>query len=192
MLSASSIRLALPSSGPRQLVCLHCVLHAAHPRRFPTRNYPDLHHFPPGDHVVIIQSLSCIQLFATPVDCIARQGFSVHGISQAGILEWFAISFSRESFQPRDWTWVSHVSCISRQILYHWVTREGLIWDHNASKWCTRSLKGWLKGGLLDHTPRVSNSVDLVKSLWTAFPMRPRCSPAHPTRTSALGWASAL
>ena len=30
-------------------------------------------------------------------------GFSVHGILQAGILEWLAISFSRGSSWPRDW-----------------------------------------------------------------------------------------
>ena len=30
------------------------------------------------------------------------QGSSVHGTTQAGILEWVAISFSRGSFQPRD------------------------------------------------------------------------------------------
>ena len=35
---------------------------------------------------------------------------SVHGIFQAGILEWVAISFSRRCFQPRDQT---HVSCIA-------------------------------------------------------------------------------
>ena len=34
-------------------------------------------------------------------------GPSVWGISQAKILEWVAISFSRGSFQPRDQTWVS-------------------------------------------------------------------------------------
>ena len=34
-------------------------------------------------------------------------GSSVHGILQARILEWVAISFSRESSQPGDWTWVS-------------------------------------------------------------------------------------
>ena len=45
---------------------------------------------------------------------------SVHGISQARILEWVAISFSRGSFWPRDWT---RASSIGRQILYHWVTR---------------------------------------------------------------------
>ena len=40
---------------------------------------------------------------------------SVHGILQAGILEWVAIFFSRGSFSPRDETCIS---CISRQILY--------------------------------------------------------------------------
>ena len=38
------------------------------------------------------------------------QDFSVRGISQARILEWVAISFSRGSSQPRDAT---HVSCIA-------------------------------------------------------------------------------
>ena len=34
---------------------------------------------------------------------------SSHGIFQARILDWVAISFSRGSFPPRDWTWVSHI-----------------------------------------------------------------------------------
>ena len=36
-------------------------------------------------------------------DC-SPLGFSVHGILQARILEWVAISFSRESSRPRDQT----------------------------------------------------------------------------------------
>ena len=40
------------------------------------------------------------------------------------ILEWVDISFSRGSSWPRDRT---HVSCIGRQILYHWVTWEALF-----------------------------------------------------------------
>ena len=36
-------------------------------------------------------------------------GSSVHGIFQARILEWVAISFSRGSSQPRDWTQVSRI-----------------------------------------------------------------------------------
>ena len=49
---------------------------------------------------------------------------SVHGIFQARILEWVAISFSRGSSQPRDWNHVSCISCIRRWILYHWATWE--------------------------------------------------------------------
>ena len=48
-------------------------------------------------------------------------GSSVHGISQARILEWVPISFSKGSSQSRDQT---NVSCTGRQILYHWATRE--------------------------------------------------------------------
>ena len=43
------------------------------------------------------------------MDC-SPPGSSVHGISQARILEWVAISFSRGSSQPRDLT---HVSCLA-------------------------------------------------------------------------------
>ena len=43
-------------------------------------------------------------------------GSSVHGIFQARILEWDAISFSRRSSRPRDRT---HISCIVRWIHYH-------------------------------------------------------------------------
>ena len=51
-------------------------------------------------------------------------GSYVHGIFQARILEWVVISFSRGSSQPRARTSFSGVSCIGRQILYHWATRE--------------------------------------------------------------------
>ena len=52
-------------------------------------------------------------------------GSSVHGIFQARILEWAAISFSRRSSQPKDRTCVSW---IGRRILYHWATREAPIY----------------------------------------------------------------
>ena len=48
------------------------------------------------------------------MDC-GPPGFYVHAISQAEILEWVAVFFSRGSSQPRDQT---HVSCFGRQILY--------------------------------------------------------------------------
>ena len=48
-------------------------------------------------------------------------GSSVHGISQGKIFELIAISFSRGSSRPIDQT---HVSWVSRWIIYCWATRE--------------------------------------------------------------------
>ena len=39
--------------------------------------------------------------FCDPMDC-SLPGSSIHGIFQARVLEWVAISFSRGSSQPRD------------------------------------------------------------------------------------------
>ena len=47
--------------------------------------------------VVFVQLLSPVQLFCNPMD-YRPAGFSVHGISQARILEWVVISFSKGSF----------------------------------------------------------------------------------------------
>ena len=57
------------------------------------------------------------------MDC-SPPGSFVHGISQASILGWVAISSSRGSFWSRDWTLISCVSCIGRQVLCHWATWE--------------------------------------------------------------------
>ena len=48
----------------------------------------------------VLVAQSCPTL-CDPMDC-SPQGSSVHGILQARILEWVAISFSRGSPQPRD------------------------------------------------------------------------------------------
>ena len=62
---------------------------------------------------------SCLTL-CNPMDC-SPPGSSIHGIFQARILEWVAISFSRRSSRPRDWTPVSHI--IGRRFTV-WATRE--------------------------------------------------------------------
>ena len=67
---------------------------------------------------------SCPTL-CNPVDC-SLPGFSVHGILQARILEWAAISFFRGSSQPRDRT---RVSCIVDRRFTVWATREALMLD---------------------------------------------------------------
>ena len=48
-------------------------------------------------------------------------GFSVHGIFQARVLEWVAISFSRGPSWPRDRT---QGSCIAGRCFTLWATRE--------------------------------------------------------------------
>ena len=55
-----------------------------------------------------------------PTNC-SPSGSSIHGVLQARIVEWIAISFFRGSSQPRDQT---HVSPTGRWILYHWATRD--------------------------------------------------------------------
>ena len=71
----------------------------------------------------------CLTL-CNPMDC-SPPGFTVHGILQARMLEQVVISFSRESFWPRDQTQLSCISCIGWWILYHctphWIP----------SFWCT-------------------------------------------------------
>ena len=67
-----------------------------------------------------VSAQSCLTL-CNPID-YSPADFSVHGIFQARILEWVAIFYSRGSSQPSDWTHISCVSCICRQILYHWAT----------------------------------------------------------------------
>ena len=55
-----------------------------------------------------------------PMDC-NLPGFSVHGILQARVLEWVAISFFRGSSWPKDRTRVSHI--VGRRFNL-WATRE--------------------------------------------------------------------
>ena len=57
---------------------------------------------------------SCPTLW-DPVDCSLPDS-SVHGIPQARILEWVAISSSRGSSRPRDRACGSYISCIDRQV----------------------------------------------------------------------------
>ena len=70
------------------------------------------------------ESQSCPTL-CDPVDC-SLPGSSIHGILQARILEWVAISFSRGSSRPRDWTNVSYL--VGRRFTL-WATREAIDWE---------------------------------------------------------------
>ena len=72
----------------------------------------------------------------SPMDC-SPPSSSAHGILQVRILEWVAISFSRRSSQPRDWTRIPHTA---GGFFTVWTTREAqeywsvcvcvCVWNH--------------------------------------------------------------
>ena len=68
---------------------------------------------------VCVCTQSCPTL-CNPVDC-STPSSSVHGISQARILEWVAISFSRDRPRDRPLVYLHLLHC--RWILYFWDTR---------------------------------------------------------------------
>ena len=68
------------------------------------------------------------------MDC-SLSGSSIRGILQARILEWIAISFSRGSSQPKEWT---HVFLIAGRLFTLWATSENpsyLEKHWNPSQW---------------------------------------------------------
>ena len=69
----------------------------------PSREWHFISSFFSQCFAVLIQS--CLSL-CDPMDC-NLPGSSVHGIFQARILEWVAISFSRGPSQPKDQTYIS-------------------------------------------------------------------------------------
>ena len=88
---------------------------------------------------------SCLTL-CDPMDgCLP--GSEIHGIFQARILEWAAISFSRGSSQPRDRTCVF---CIADRRLTVWAKKR----FNNTQKNCTNRSSWPRKSRWCDHSPR--------------------------------------
>ena len=81
--------------------------------------------------VKVLVTQSCLTLCG-PMDC-SLLGSSVHGIFQARILEWVAISFSRGSSHFREWTRVSH---IAGRFFTIWATREARM-SHIIGQWAS-------------------------------------------------------
>ena len=73
----------------------------------------------------VLVTQSCPTL-CDPMDC-NPPGSSVHGILQARIFEWVAITFSRGSTWSKVWTWVSH---ITDRFCTVWVTKLSPISCH--------------------------------------------------------------
>ena len=90
---------------------------------------------------------SCLTLCYT-MDC-SLPCSSIHGVFQARVLDWVAISFSRGSSWPRDQTRVSHI--IGRHCTI-WATLEVCRWDKKALK------------GLEEESPSSNFYKALVKS----------------------------
>ena len=63
------------------------------------------------------KSLQSCPTLCDPMGC-SLLGSSVHGLLQAGILEWGATPSSRGPSQSRDRTCIPYVSYISRRVLY--------------------------------------------------------------------------
>ena len=61
------------------------------------------------------QLFMCVWLFVTPWT-VNLPGSSVHGVIQERIVEWVAVSSSRASSWPRDWTLLCLLHC--RRVLY--------------------------------------------------------------------------
>ena len=96
---------------------------------------------------------------------------SVHGISQASILEWVSISFSRGSSPPRDWTCISCVSCIGIRFFTCWANGE----SHQGRlepllKWLALEWK--LTFSSLVATAEFSKFADIEWSTWIASSFR--------------------
>ena len=93
-----------------------------------------------------------------PMDC-SLPGSSFHGIFQAIVLEWDAISFSRGSSWPRDRTQVSHI--VDRCFTI-WATRE--VPTHNSGV----SLKTWKIPCRHFHFPGAH--LEVLKKITNSFP----------------------
>ena len=100
-----------------------------------------------------------------PMDC-SLPGSSVHGILQARILEWVAISFSRGSSWPGDWTCISR---IDRLILYCCATREAQL---------LQNMKFW-DSVEKDDRNITSNALPLDHSFLKGTEKDSSCSPFH-------------
>ena len=82
----------------------------------------------------VIVAQSSLTLF-DPMDW-SLPGSSIHEISQARLMEWVAISFSRGSFWPRDRTWVS---CVTGEYLRVHRAKSWAGWSTSWNQDCQKS-----------------------------------------------------
>ena len=112
---------------------------------------------------------SCTTL-CDPMDC-SPPGSSAHGIFQARLLEWVAISFSRGSSQPRDRTRVSRTAGKRFTI---WATRDFCILLYKTAI----LLNVCKQHGILEKETATHSSVLAWRTPWTE----------KPGRLQSMGW----
>ena len=89
-------------------------------------------------HCVCARSVSVLSTVHNPMDCSPPVS-SVHGIFQARILEWVAISYFRGSSRSKGWTHFSCISCLGRRIPAAVKSFKGLTGSSEPFPWCTGS-----------------------------------------------------
>ena len=109
-----------------------------------------------------MRSCSGVQL-CDPMGC-SPPGSLVHGIFQARILEWVAISFSRWSSRPRDRTWVSHI--VGRCFTV-WATRDAEPWWTATNFPKKKNNQGSLK--CAENTNKQAVSTGWFKEHWACY-----------------------
>ena len=127
--------------------------------------------------------LNYFQLFVTPWTVACQAALSM-GFSQARILEWIAISSSRCSSWPRNWTLVSSISCIGTRILYHWATWGTSVQFSSVTQSCPTLCDPMdcSTPGLPVHHQLLEFTQTHVHWVGDAIqPFHPLFSPSHPT-----------
>ena len=108
-----------------------------------------------------------------PMDC-SPPGSSAHGILQARILEWVAISSSRGSSWPRDW---NCISCTGWHILYYWATwpdtAASSLWMPISFQMLTSIFSGDAPTSLCKMGTNKMGGRQLVNAAWLILPFFP-------------------
>ena len=127
---------------------------------------------------------SCLTLY-DPMDG-SPPGTALHGIFQARILEWVAISYSGGSSQPRDWTCVCWVSFVGMQVLYHcatWETHAPFRWLLFNFSWAL--LSPWLIGMNCWFKAVMATCILLINTTWVFSMLGKIMRPSSPNPQKA-------
>ena len=101
---------------------------------------------------------------------------SVHGILQARIMVWVAISSSRGSSRPRDGTHVSCVSCIGRQIFFFFFLTTSATWEAQHGLKATVNFFSFIIALSFSVVPRSLLFQKLsATGIWFSYVLNPLC-----------------